>query len=86
MHSSVIMKLSMNFTSCVLNCFFRSMSCEATNLVFYVQSTSTGISGRGERERSTIYRRAVMQTNTGEWLGRRVLKTEALWENFWNEI
>ena len=30
------------------------MSCEATNLVFYVQSTSTGISGRGERERSTI--------------------------------
>ena len=41
---------------------------------------------REERVREVLYKkRAVMQTNTGEWLGRqrsaarRELKTEALW-------
>ena len=50
--------------------------------MFYAQSTRTVISRRGESER-----RAVMQTNTGEWLvrlrsaARRELRTEA-----WGEI
>ena len=53
--------------------------------MFYAQSTSTV---QGESERSTIERRAVMQTNTGEWLGRqrssarREQKTEASWGEF----
>ena len=49
--------------------------------MFYAQSTSTVMRARRER-------RAVMQTNTGEWLGRqrsaarRELKTEASWGEF----
>ena len=46
------------------------------------------------RVREVLYiKRAVMQTNTGEWLvrqrsaARRELQTEASWGlNFWNEI
>ena len=53
--------------------------------MFYAQSTRTVTSGRGESERCTISKRAVIQTNTGECLGRqrsaarRELKTEASW-------
>ena len=59
--------------------------------MFYAKSTRTVISGQGEIERYAMYnkkKRAVMQTNTAEWLfrhrsaARRELKTEASWGEF----